>query len=94
MPAVVRLGDICSGHGSFPPRVNDQGSGDVFVNGIPTHRNGDHWVTHCAGRSCHDGNLSGGSNTVFVNGKAICRVGDAVNCGSTAAEGSVNVYAG
>lgn len=47
MPATVRLGDQCTGHGCFPPRVNDSASSDVFVNGIGVHRVGDHWVEHC-----------------------------------------------
>ena len=94
MPAVVRLGDSCSGHGCYPSRVNDEGSPNVFVNGKPAHRVGDHWTTHCCGIPCHDGVASSGSSTVFVNGKAICRVGDSVSCGSTMAEGSPNVFAG
>jgi len=94
MPAVTRLGDICSGHGCFPPRENDQASTDVFVNGIGTHRDGDHWVTHCCGDSCHDSILASGSSTVFVNGKQASRVGDPVACGSVSAQGSPNVFFG
>lgn len=92
--SVTRLGDKCSGHGCFPPRVNDQASSDVFVNGIGAHRQGDHWVTHCCGNSCHDSSLAKGSSTVFVNGKQLSRIGDPVACGSAVAQGSNNVYAG
>lgn len=91
MPAVCRKGDTCTGHGGFPPRANDEGSPNVFVNGIPAHRQGDHWVTHCAGNSCHDGTLSGGSSSVFVNGKPLGRIGDDVSCGSVVASGSPDV---
>ena len=94
MPAVVRLGDTCSGHGCYPSRTNDEASNNVFVNGRGVHRLGDHWVTHCCSIPCHDGTASSGSSTVFVNGKAVCRVGDSVSCGSTMAEGSPNVFAG
>lgn len=94
MPAVVRQGDQCSGHGCFPPRPNDQGSPNVFVNGLPAHRQGDHWASHCCGPVCHDSTLSGGSGTVFVNGLPLARVGDAVACGSVAAQGSGTVFAG
>jgi uncharacterized Zn-binding protein involved in type VI secretion len=94
MPAVVRLGDNCSGHGCYPARQNVQASNNVFVNGRGVHRLGDAWATHCCGVSCHDGTASSGSSTVFVNGKPICRVGDSVSCGSTMAEGSNNVFAG
>lgn len=94
MAAVVRLGDTCSGHGAFPPRANDSGSPNVFVNGKPVHRQGDHWVTHCDPTPvCHDSVLSGGSSTVFVNGKPVGRVGDDVACGSVCAQGSPNVFA-
>ena len=94
MPGIVRLGDGCSGHGCHPPRVNDSASSNVFINGLGAHRVGDHWVTHCCGNNCHDGTMSGGSGKVFVNGKPLARVGDAISCGSVAAKGSGNVFAG
>lgn len=95
MPEVTRKGDQCTGHSDFPPRVNDQGSSDVFVNGIEVHRQGDHWVTHCNSvPTCHDSTLSAGSSTVFVNGKGVGRVGDSIGCGSSVASGSGNVFAG
>lgn len=94
MPAVSRKGDQCSGHGNFPPRANDQGSENVFVNGIGAHRQGDHWPAHCAGDSCHESTTSGGSASVFVNGKPLARIGDAVGCGSVVSKGSKNVFAG
>ena len=95
MPSVVRIGDSCTGHGGFPPRVNDFGSSDVFINGIGAHRVGDHWVTHCnPAPSCHDSTLSSGSSTVFVNGQALGRIGDSIGCGSVCADGSNNVFAG
>lgn len=94
MPAVTRLGDNCTGHGCWPPRPNNQASPNVFVNGIAVHRQGDGWAVHCCGPACHAGNLASGSATVYVNGKQCGRVGDPVNCGSTAAEGSPNVFAG
>lgn len=93
MPAVVRKGDTCTGHGCYGSRQNDQGSPNVFVNSKPVHRKGDHWVTHCC-VPCHDGVASSGSSTVFVNGRPICRVGDSISCGSTMANGSPNVFAG
>lgn len=93
MPAVSRLGDICSGHGCFPPRNSTSGSSNVFINGIPAHRVSDAWDSH----SCittHDSILASGSATVFVNGLNLARIGDAVECGSTVATGSENVFAG
>jgi uncharacterized Zn-binding protein involved in type VI secretion len=94
MPAVARWGDTCTGHGCFPPRANDQASGDVFINGLGAHRQGDHWKSHCCGPTCHDSTLAGGSSTVFVNGKPLGRIGDAVACGSAVASGSGSVFAG
>nr|WP_083100694.1 PAAR domain-containing protein [Pseudophaeobacter leonis] len=35
-----------------------------------------------------------GSNTVYVNGKQIGRIGDPVDCGSAVAVGSGDVFAG
>lgn len=93
MPPVVRLGDICSGHGCWPSRPNDQGSADVFTNNIPTHRLGDHWTTHCCPPPCHDSNLAAGDPTVFANFLQVGRIGDPVACGSVCATGSNNVFA-
>ena len=68
--AAVRLGDQCTGHGCFPPRVNIEASGNVFINSIGAHRVGDGWAVHCCGPVCHGGSQATGSSTVFVNGKA------------------------
>lgn len=94
MPAVCRLGDQCTGHGAFPARPNAAGSGDVLINGIPAHRQGDGWEAHCSPSSCHGGATAEGSATVFVNGQPLARIGDAVDCGSTVAQGSPDVFAG
>jgi uncharacterized Zn-binding protein involved in type VI secretion len=94
MKAATRLGDICTGHGAFPPRVNDEGSPNVFINGSPAHRVGDHWPEHCDPDTCHDSNTASGSSSVFVNGKPAARLGDAVACGSVIAQGSPDVFIG
>lgn len=93
MTGAVRLGDICSGHGCYPPRENDQGSPNVFVNSIPSHRLTDHWVAHgCGGCVPHDSQSCQGSPNVFVNGLPKSRIGDAVCCGSAMVTGSSNVF--
>jgi len=95
MPAATRQGDTCTGHGSYPPRANDQGSPNVFINSTPAHRQGDHWVTHCNPTpSCHDSAAQSGSSTVYVNGQQLMRIGDPIACGSACAQGSPNVFAG
>ena len=94
MAAATRLGDVCTGHGCFGPRVNDEASEDVFINGIGAHRVGDHWVTHCCGPACHDSVMETGSSSVFINGRAAARIGDMVACGSASAQGSPSVFFG
>ena len=95
MPAVTRLGDICTGHGCFPSRPSTGGSPNVSCNGIPVHRVGDSWAAHgCAVCATHGSILAAGSSTVSVNGKPLGRIGDSVACGSSVATGSTNVFAG
>lgn len=94
MPAAARKGDQCTGHGSFFPRANDEGSPNVFINGKAAHRQGDHWVHHDDRDTSHDSTLSEGSGTVFINGKQAGRIGDSVACGSVIAQGSDNVFIG
>ena len=96
MPGIVRAGDPCSGHGCWPPRANGGASGNVCVNGRGAHRKGDAWGPHTCPDipETHAGTASSGSASVFINGKAVCRIGDAISCGSTMAAGSGNVLAG
>ena len=95
MPGVTRQGDSCTGHGLFPPRNSTGGSGNVLVNGIPAHRQGDGWAVHCDPNPiCHGGSLASGSGSVFANGLQLGRIGDPVDCGSSVAGGSSNVFAG
>lgn len=96
MAAIVRLGDICTGHGCWPPRPNTSASSDVFVNGIGVHRVGDAWAAHTCPSipQTHASVQASGSGTVSVNGKPVARVGDSVACGSSNATGSGNVFSG
>ena len=92
--AAARQGDTCSGHGCFPPRASDTGSDNVFINGIPALRSGDHFVLHTCGDDVHDGNVSSGSSSVFVNGQPLALIGSTISCGSVVAQGSDNVFVG
>ena len=99
MPAAARLNDICTGHECWSPRVNIEGSPNVFVNGRPLHRQGDGWEVHCCTHrgvphGCHASVLASVSSTVFANGKQAGRVGDPVACEGTVATGSANVFIG
>lgn len=92
---ICRLGDLCSGHTCWPPRVNNQASPNVFVNNIAVHRQGDAWSLHCCpDNGCHTSTLQAGSSTVYINNKQCGRIGDPVVCGSTVAQGSSTVFAG
>ncbi len=95
MPAIARLGDVCTGHSCFPSRPNAQASSNVFVCGVPAHRLGDAWQSHCCpGDGCHGAITARTSGTVFVNGLGLARVGDALSCGSTIATGCGTCRAG
>ena len=90
MPGVCRLGDVCTGHGPYPPRPNIQASTNVFANGRGVHRLGDAWAIHCY-KKCHDGKLTSGSSNTIINNLGAGRCGDSVNCGSSVATCSSNV---
>ena len=97
MPAVVRIGDMSTGHPHcYPATPAVGGSSNVLINGKGAVRVGDAWQTHgaCPDHSPHSGTSSSGSSSVFCNGKALCRIGDSISCGDTMAEGSPNVFAG
>lgn len=94
MPGVARQGDLCSGHGGFGPRAAVEGSADVFIDGLPAHRQGDAWAVHCDSDSCHASVMAAGSGNVLVNGLPLARVGDPVACGSVVATGSGTVFTG
>ena len=95
MPAITRLGDLCTGHGCYPPRPSNQASGDVYVEGILVHRQSDSWEPHgCPTCAPHGGTLVSGSASVFANGLEIGRIGDPVSCGSSVLEGAATVFAG
>mgnify|MGYP006277978817 CR=1 FL=1 len=94
MPGLVRLGDYCSGHDGYPPRPGIEASNNVFINGRGVHRRGDRWDTHCNSHNCHGGYLMEGSSTIFINGIPAGQVGDRISCGSTASNGSGNVFGG
>lgn len=91
----ARLGDIGSAHGCFPPTPTMAGSADVFINGRPAIRVGDPLVPHgCSDCSAHPRSIAAGAGTVSVNGRAIARVTDAVDCGGQVQTGSSSVFVG
>jgi uncharacterized Zn-binding protein involved in type VI secretion len=84
-------------------QATDAGSGNVFINGIGAVREGDVMKTHPDGVPCvsspvnHAPALSTFSPNVFVNGKALGRLGDKYDADGhmdhTISSGSPNVFA-
>ncbi len=90
MAAVTRLGDLCTGHGCWPPRASSGGDPFFRLGGIPVHRAGDAWASHTcpAIPETHGGVLAAGASWFRVNGQALGRVGDPVSCGAHVATGA------
>ena len=87
---VARLGDQQS-HGG----VAIQGSEDVFVNGIPVHRQYDNCYCPTPEDDPHGVQpLITASGKVFVNGVGVARIGDQYACGAIIVMGSTDVFAG
>lgn len=87
MPDICRIGDESEGHGGYGPAVAIEGDAYMVVNGQPVHCVGHAWQTHSDGSSSHQGRLAAGSSYYFVNGRAVGRVGDPIDCGDTVASG-------
>ena len=98
MKNAVRYSDSSTGHSLWHSSFTRNGSNNVFINNLPSHRVGDYWEPHCAYimlfHECHHGTSMRGSPTVFVNNRSAMRVGDAISCGDTAMTGSPNVFIG
>ena len=72
-------------------------SPNVYVNGIPISRQGDHNTSHLlppAPCPSHTAPITTGSTSVFVNGRGCGRMGDGLSGCTRVAEGSDNVFAG
>jgi uncharacterized Zn-binding protein involved in type VI secretion len=98
---VVRVGDNCTGHGTFPPRSCPNGASAVFVNGKSVVRDGDIWLIHCnsSGGDCHQSDAAEFSSKVFAEGKGVVRKDDLLKslnpipCTSKADESSTDTFA-
>jgi|TARA_R110000744_G_scaffold163883_4_gene280963 uncharacterized Zn-binding protein involved in type VI secretion len=96
MPAVGRNTDACTGDPhSFPPTNSDGPVQDfVFVDELLANTVGHGWPKHyCTSphdpKHLHDGRYtSGGSSLVYIEDKALARVGDPIDCGASLAQGS------
>lgn len=91
----IRLGtDTSTGHNGYFPVVPAQASGNVFVNGKGSVRQGDAYKPHWKKDSPPHTGKAVSSSSVRVNGKSAQRAGDANSCGDTASNGSSNVRFG
>ena len=87
MPGIARVGADSAG-----ASITGGGQSTVYVNGALTTVLGDGIVPH--GPGLHGvPRMAAASGSVFAGGIAVCRAGDAANCGHTAG-GSGDVNAG
>ena len=101
MPAVARFGDVTStGHGCSATTTLAGPSTNVFCNTKGVERKGDPLAGHTIPNSAsppvcvpHSSVINVGSGTVFVNSKAIARIGDSCD-GGAITQGSSDVFAG
>lgn len=94
MSGIVRQGDMCSGHGCFPPRLPISWSANVFVENKPVVLNGDLLESHCCpDNECHNGMYIGIGN-VFANNRYIQKKSDPISCGSRCQNSSNTVTIG
>ena len=98
MPGIVRVGDLCSGHGCYPPRPAIEGSPSVFMNSRAIVREGDKYASHCCmccdKPKCHESVVQKASSNVYADGIEIARVGDPIACGSACAQASTDGFGG
>lgn len=66
--SAIVLGDMTTGHGSFPPSaLIEANTANVFVNGILACVAGNKIAVHCDSTpTCHDGGVSSYSDTVNI----------------------------
>jgi uncharacterized Zn-binding protein involved in type VI secretion len=104
MPGVVREGDLSSGTAEDPsspwPKtaVTVPNNSTVYANSKLVATKGGSFATHNKGGVFHFVNaqrvITGGSGTVFAEGKAIARSGDKVADGDECDQSSSDVFAG
>ena len=101
MPGVTRDGDATTtGHGCDATTTVTGPSTNVFCNTKGVERKTDPTAAHTIPNSAsppacvpHSSVINAGSGTVFVNSKAIARIGDSCD-GGAITQGSSNVFAG
>lgn len=94
MTGICRVGVDFVGDPSVHGDLLGLHNSNVFVNGKPIAVLSDNIKPHKPFTGKHNAaKTQAGSPTVFVNGKAVFRKGDAADCGHVATTGSENVFA-
>ncbi|WP_298776030.1 type VI secretion system PAAR protein [uncultured Shewanella sp.] len=93
MGNAVKVGDIGSAHDGYFPTPVVSGSGTVIGDGSPLARVGDPLLPHIKPKNPpHGRSIKAGSSSVFIDGKAAVRDGDAIDCGGTVSGGgTINI---
>lgn len=98
MPAIVRVGDVSTGHACFPPtNLVQTAATKSYINGILVGLQDEstQFSPHNCGNSIHQQNtrnISSGSSKSFIEGKPVARIGDNIACGDACAQGSPNSF--
>lgn len=94
MPAVVRLGDMSTGHACYPPtQLVKTTATKSYINGklVGLKDPQSQFATHVCGNTVHPQSqryIIGGATKSFIEGKPIARIGDDISCGDACAQGS------
>ena len=93
---VCRLGDVGSGHHSFPPTTVNSVSSNGFANSLGIARKNDTLIPHSSPSPSPEHNrvICGCSTKTFLNGRGMVRIGDAICCGGIMVTASSNVHKG
>lgn len=100
MPAIVRIGDMSTGHSCFPPTpMAVSPVSKTFINGVNPGvvDSGSQHVAHSCGNTVHPNSTrthSSGSSNTFIEGKPAARIGDNISCGDAVGQGSPNTFVG
>lgn len=83
-----------SGHDMYPPTVVNASSSTVKINGKRVVLHGDPITPHTKTVKPHDthgGTVIATSSKLFIEGKAVARLGDKITCGDVIVECSSDV---
>lgn len=99
MPAVALEAKPSTGHGCFPPTpATGPYTTKSYFNGSKIQLKGKtKYAPHTCGIQTHKDSMrlvTGGSSTFFLEGSAVARIGDDIQCGDAVAGGSPSAFVG